>query len=94
MGPLTVINGILLGSCFSIAFSLGAVLLMFLVVGKDDPQLAHELPKLVDSLLIFSAMTAVSALSFYLLVRRHRARWVGQAVLWVGVLATGLYYWP
>ncbi|HSD69770.1 MAG TPA: hypothetical protein VLB07_09455 [Woeseiaceae bacterium] len=94
MGPLTVINGILLGSCVSIAFSLAAVLLMFLVVGKDDPQLAHEFPKLVGSLLIFLCMTAISGTSFYLLIRRHRARWIAQSLLWVGVLATGCYYWP
>jgi len=94
MGPLTVINGILLGSCLSIAFSLAAVLLMFLVVGRDDPQLAHEFPTLVGSLLIFLLMTAISGMSFYLLIRRHRARWIAQSLLWIGVLATGFYYWP
>lgn len=94
VGPLTVINGILLGSCLSIAFSLAAVVLMFLVVGRGEPQLAHEFPNLVSSLLIFLLMTAISAVSFYLLLRRHRARWPAQALLWVGVLATTYYYWP
>ena len=94
VGPLTVINGILLGSCLSIAFSLAAVALMFLVVGRDEPQLAHELPSLVSSLFIFLFMTAISAVSFYLLIRRHRARWLAQALLWVGVMATTYYYWP
>ncbi len=94
MGPLTAINGILLGSCLSIAFSLAAVLLMFLLVGQGEPLLAHEFPNLVSSLLIFLLMTAISAASFYLLIRRHRARWLAQAVLWVGVVVTGYHYWP
>ncbi len=94
MGPLTAINGILLGSFLSIAFSLAAVVLMFLVVGRGEPQLEHEFPSLVSSLLIFSLMTAISALSFYMLIRRHRARWLSQAVLWAGVAVTGYYYWP
>jgi hypothetical protein len=94
VGPLTAINGILLGSCLSIAFSLAAVLLIFLVVGRDEPRLAHEFPNLVSSLFIFLLLTAISAGSFYLLIRRHRARWLAQAVLWCGVLATAYYYWP
>ena len=94
VGPLTVINGILLGSCLSIAFSLAAVVLMFLVVGRSEPQLAHEFPNLVSSLLIFLLMTTISAVSFYLLIRHHSARWLAQAVLWVGVVATAYHYLP
>jgi hypothetical protein len=94
MGPLTVINGILLGSCLSIAFSLAAVVLMFLVVGRGQPQLEHEFPNLVSSLFIFLSMTAISGMSFYMLIRHHRARWLAQAVLWAGLAVTAYYYWP
>jgi hypothetical protein len=93
MGPLTVITGILLGSCLSIAVSLGAVLLMVLAVGTDEPRLTHEFPALLSSLLIFSVMTAISGLSFYLLIRRHPARWWVQALMWVGLAVTGFIYW-
>jgi hypothetical protein len=93
-GPLTAITGILLGSSFAIAFSLGAVLLMLLVAGSDDPRLAHEMPALLSSLLIFSAMTAVSGTSFYLLIRRHAAMWLAQAFMWCGIAAIACYYWP
>jgi len=94
MGPLTVITGILLGSCLSISFSLAAVLLMFLMVGSGEPQLDHEFPALVISLAIFSIMTGISAVSFYTLLRRHSARWFAQGALWSGVVLTGYYYWP
>ena len=59
MRPLTVLNAIVLGSCVSIAVSLAAVLLMFLVLGDDYPRLAYEFRGLVVSFAIFLAMTAV-----------------------------------
>src|SRR5690606_27629872 len=39
MRPLTVITGIVLGSCVSISVSLGAVLFIFLVLGDEYPRL-------------------------------------------------------
>ncbi len=94
MGPLTAITGILLGSCLSISFSLAAVLLMFLMVGRGEPQLDHEFPTLLISLAIFCIMTGIAAVSFYMLLRRHSARWIAQGVLWSGVALTAYYYWP
>jgi hypothetical protein len=94
MRPLTVITGILLGSCLSIAFSLAAVLLIFLILGDKYPRLGQEYGSLLVSFCIFSAMTAISAASFYALVKHHRARWAAQALMWAGLLGTGYFYWP
>ena len=94
MRPLTVITGILLGSNLSIAFSLAAVLIIFSVVGTEHPRLNHEFGPLLTSFSIFTAMTAISAASFYAVLTHHPARWVAQAFLWAGLLATGWYYWP
>ena len=94
MRPLTVITGILLGSSLSIAFSLAAVLVIFAILGTDHPRLSHEFGPLLASFSIFSVMTAISAASFYALLVHHPARWLAQAAMWLGLLATGLYYWP
>ena len=94
MRPLTVITGILLGSCLSIAFSLAAVLFVFLVLGDEYPRLEHEFRPLSLSLILFTAMTALCAASFYSLVKKHRMRWAVQAMMWLGFLGTGYYYWP
>lgn len=94
MGPLTVITGIFLGSCLSIAVSLAAVLLMVVLVGSDDPRLDYEIPALSSSLLIFTALTIICAASFYLLLKRHPARWFAQGLLWAGIAGTALFYWP
>lgn len=94
MRPLTVVTGILLGSCISISVSLAAVLVMFMVLGDDYPRLDAEFGAMLSSLGVFSAMTALSALSFYSLLIGHSWRRAAQLLMWLGFLATGLYYWP
>ena len=94
MRPLTVITGVLLGSSLSIAFSLGAVLIIFAVLGDEYPRLEREFRPLLASFSIFTVMTAISAASFYSMVTRHPLRGVAQAGMWVGFAATGAYYWP
>lgn len=94
MRPLTVITGILLGSSFSIMFSLAAVLVVFLVLGDEYPRLSDESGALVGSLFIFTVLTVISAVSFYALLKEHPLRWAAQAAMWAGLLATGAYFWP
>ena len=94
MRPLTVITGILLGSCLSIMLSLAAVMLIFLILGDQHPRLSHEFGALGVSLMIFTAMTTISAVSFYALLRHHPQRLLAQLLLWLGLLSTGYYYWP
>ena len=94
MRPLTVITGIMLGSSLSIAFSLGAVLIIFSIVGGEHPRLEREFGPLLTSFGMFSVMTAVSAASFYTLVKHLPGRWIAQALMWVGLVAIGIYYWP
>jgi len=94
MRPLTVITGILLGTCLSISFSLAAVLVIFHILSDDYPRLSHEYAPLIITFGLFTVMTAICAASFYALVKDHRARWVGQAFMWSGLLSVGMYYWP
>lgn len=94
MRPLTVITGIVLGTCLSITVSLGAVLLMFLILGDEFPRLGSEFPSLIVSLLLFLALTSISALSFYALLTKHAWRLAGQLGMWLGLAAAGYYFWP
>ena len=94
MRPLTVITGVLLGSSLSIAFSLGAVLIIFTVLGDEHPRLDREFEPLLASFSIFTVMTVISAASFYSLVRHHPLRWLAQGLMWLGLAATTAYYWP
>jgi hypothetical protein len=89
-----MITGILLGSCAAITISLAMVLIVFLLLGDDNPRLQHEFRPLLSSMLIFLVMTAISAASFYSLLIGHRARYAAQALMWLGLLGTAWYYWP
>lgn len=94
MRPLTVITGVVLGSCLSITVSLAAVLLVFLLLGDDYPRVRHEFQPLSHSTAIFLCMTIISGASFYSLLMNRKFRYLGQAVMWLGLLMTGWYYWP
>lgn len=94
MKPLTVITGIVLGTCLSIATSLAAVLLMFLILGDDYPRLSYEFDGLTGSLAVFLIMTAISAVSFYWVLKKHRLRVAAQLAMWAGVGMTVWYYLP
>jgi uncharacterized transporter YbjL len=85
---------IILGSCFAITFSLAAVLIVVLVLGDEYPRLQNEFEPLRNSLLLFLGMTAISAASFYSLVKSHHLRFWAQGAMWLGLVATGWFYWP
>ncbi|MCG8371663.1 MAG: hypothetical protein MJA32_14305, partial [Proteobacteria bacterium] len=63
MRPLSVVTLIVLGSCFAIACSLAAVIVIVIVLGDEYPRLQHEFVPLRDSLLIFLGMTLIAAAS-------------------------------
>jgi hypothetical protein len=94
MRPLTVITGILLGSCASIAISLAMVVIVFLVLGDEYPRLQHEFRPLLISMFIFLGMTVLTAGSFYSLVRMLRWRIWSQLLMWLGLSATTWYFLP
>ncbi len=94
MRPLTVITGILLGSCASIAISLAMVLIVFLVLGDEYPRLQSEFRPLLRSMLLFFGMTAITAWSFYCLIKMPRWLYWSQGLMWSGVAATVWYYLP
>jgi len=94
MRPLTAVNLIILGSCFAIMFSLGAVLVVVLVLGDEYPRLQREFEPLLSSFGLFVIMTAIAAASFYSLIKQHRLRFWAQGAMWLGLVATGWYYLP
>jgi len=94
MRPLSAVTLIILGSCFAITFSLTAVIFVVLVLGDEYPRLQSEFDPLLSSLFVFLGMTVIAALSFYTLAKNHALRYWAQAGLWLGLFATGYYYWP
>ena len=94
MRPFTVLIGILLGSAASITIGLGTVLIVFLVLKGEHPDLAREMPQLTGSLIAFTVLTAASAGSF--LGQLKLRFWRGWAHLATAACLGGvvLLYWP
>lgn len=94
MRPFTVLIGIILGSAASFTFGLGTVLIVFLVLGPQHPELPRELPRVAGSLAAFAILTAASAGSF--LGEAKAKPWRGWAHLATGICLCGviLLYWP
>ena len=94
MRPFTVLIGIILGSAASISFGLGTVLIVFLALGPQHPELPRELPRVAGSLAAFAILTAASAGSF--LGEAKLRPWRGWAHLATGICLCGviLLYWP
>jgi hypothetical protein len=94
MRPFTVLIGIILGSAASFTFGLGTVLIVFLVLGPQHPELPRELPRLAGSLAAFGVLTAASAGSF--LGEAKGRAWRAWAHLATGICLCGviLLYWP
>lgn len=94
MQPLTVVLGIVVGSAFAVSFSLGVVLLIFVLRLGDDPRYSAELPELARSTAMFAVLTAVAAAAFYgNLTQSSWRRWPLFG-LGVSLVAIGFYFYP
>lgn len=94
MQPLTVVLGIVLGSVFSIAFGLAAVLLIFFLREGQDSRYGLEIPELARAAAMFAVVSVAAAFAFLGSLRRTPWRLWPMAALWLGLGAVGFYYWP
>ena len=94
MQPFSVLLGIVLGSLFSIAFSLAMVTLIFWILQDDDPRFTAEMPELIRATLIFSVLALAAATGFIGTLHRRPWRFFVLALLCAGLIATTYYYWP
>ena len=94
MFPFTVILGILMGSLAAIAFGLAVVAFIFWLLQDQYPRVADEMPLLLRSAGIFTLLAVAAALSFLGTLRRKHWRYAALISLWLGLAATGWYYWP
>lgn len=94
MLPFTVILGVLMGTISAIAFGLAAVAFIFWLLQGEYPRVADEMPLLLRSAGIFAILSAASALGFLGTLRQRQWRYPVLGFFWLGLLATGWYYWP
>ncbi len=94
MRPLAVLNAIVFGSAAAITFGLGGVLVIFLVLQGQYPQMRAEFPVLVRSSALFALLAAVSGTSLLGMLKGKPWRWVAQSAMWLVVAGIAAIYWP
>ena len=92
MRPLTVLTGIVLGSSAATTFGLGATLVVFLVLSGEIPEYRAELPLLTRYLVVFVALTGLSAVSFIGQARHRPWRAWAQLAMWGALAALAALY--
>ena len=94
MQPLTVLLGIIMGSSVAIALGLGMVLIVFLILLGERPELRAEFRPLMLGIVLFTVLSVLSVASFLGSVRQRSWRRVAMAGLWSVLLLIGWIYWP
>ena len=94
MSPLAVLTGIVLGSAVTIAIGLAMVIVVFLSLSGDHPELAREHGHLLTSFLLFLGLSLISGYAFTATLRQRRWLWYAQAGTWASIAVIAWYYWP
>jgi hypothetical protein len=94
MRPLAVLNAIVFGSAAAITFGLGGVLVIFLILQGQYPQMRAEFPVLIRSSGLFALLAAVSGASLLGTLKGRPWRWVAHAAMWLVVVGIAAIYWP
>jgi hypothetical protein len=94
MRPLTVLIGIIMGSSVSIALGLAMVLIVFLILLGERPELRAEFRPLMLGIVLFTTLSALSVASFVGSIRQRPWRRMAMAGLWSALLVIGWIYWP
>jgi len=94
MRPIAVLNAIVFGSAAAISFGLCGVVIIFLVLKGQYPEMRGEFPALVRSSAIFLVLAAVSGASLFAALKELRWRWLAQAAMWLVIAGIAALYWP
>ncbi|AMN47227.1 hypothetical protein ACG33_08990 [Steroidobacter denitrificans] len=94
MRPIQVLNAIVFGSAVAITFGLTGVLIIFLVLQREQPQMSAELPVLMRAAGLFSLLALAAGASLYAMLKELPWRWAAQVAMWLMVTGIALSYWP
>lgn len=94
MRPLTVLNGIIFGSCLSIFIGLAVTCFLFIMLAPENPSLQAELGPLGIYVGLFLGMSIVSGIAFLGQLFRKAWRWWAEGVLLLAGSASVFYLLP
>ena len=94
MRPMTMLNGILLGTVGAIAVGTAVTLLIVSILAADSDRLQGEWRPLLVTTVVFIALTAICAAAFVGHLRARPWRWYAQLGVIFAVSAVIALFWP
>jgi hypothetical protein len=94
MKPFAVLNAIIFGSAAAITFGLTGVLIIFLLLRGQHPEMNSELAALLRGETSFVALMCVSGVSMLATLKQLHWRHYAQGGMWLTAAAIVLLYWP
>jgi hypothetical protein len=94
MKPFAVINAIIFGSAAAITFGLSGVLIVFLLLRGQHPEMNSELGPLLRGEAAFVVLLGVSGVSLLATLKQRPWRHFAQGGMWLATAAIALLYWP
>lgn len=94
MSPLAVLTGIIMGSAVAVSIGLAMVIVVFVSLSGDHPDLAREYGQLLRSFGLFFGLALVAGYAFVGTLKSRPWLWLAQAGTWLGIALIGWYYWP
>jgi len=94
MRPLAALLAILMGSAVALASGLLLTWIVILFLPAEEARFAPEQPVLVRAVLLFTALAAATAASFYGEQRERRWRLAAHAATLAMLALTVWLYWP
>jgi len=94
MRPMTMLNGILLGTAGAIALGSAVTLLIVAVLADESARLQGEWRPLLVTTVLFAALTALCAAAFIGHLRERAWRWSAQVGVVLALAAIVAFFWP
>ena len=82
------------GYVLPMVLGLGMVLIVFLILMGERPELRAEFRPLMLGIVLFTVLSALSVASFLGSIRQRPWRRMVMAGLWSALLVIGWIYWP
>lgn len=94
MRPMTMLNGVLLGTAAAIALGSAVTLFIVAVLASESARLQAEQRPLLVTTVLFAVLTALCAAAFIGHLRERAWRWAAQFGVMLGIVAVVAFFWP
>lgn len=94
MRPMTMLNGVLLGTSVAIAIGTAVTLLIVTLLAGESSRLESEWRPLLVTTVLFVVLSGLCAAAFIGHLRERAWRWAAQAGVVLAIAAVVAFFWP